>query len=293
MEIGQCYKILNVNDTARNEEISSAYKKLAIKYHPDKNRDKIQWANKAMTELNLAYSTLMSHRFRNEVTTNREAPKKNQPENKKTKSTKSTASSTPPPEKDIYNNTDEITHELFIHRFVKIRENAKDFLYKYFQYKLNNFALREKPFNMSLFNEIVGVLRKSYHSLNSLAKGTSDQEKIEHVHVFNRMIFNFYKASECINIIDAYKNQTEVDAYRSYKRGDDILHSAHKEIFFDRHNRGSFQSSLAYSNIIKAIENFENTLKVYPKSSWAVETSIKLEYSKALKKYVELFFTED
>lgn len=107
------------------------------------------------------------------------------------------------------------------------------------------------------------------------------------------MIFEFYRASECLNVIDNYKNQYEVDAYRIYKKGDECLHIAHREIFFDRHNRGFFKSNIAYSQIINAKQFFNAMLHSHPHSTWAVETRIKLTYTEALKKYVELFFTED
>lgn len=60
------------------------------------------------------------------------------------------------------------------------------------------------------------------------------------------MIFDFYRASECLNIIDSYNDSYEVDAYRMYKRGDEHLHKAEKELFYDRHNRGFLDKRKQY-----------------------------------------------
>lgn len=57
MEYKDYYKILGVNKGASAEEIKKAYRKLAVKYHPDKNPDD-KLAEEKFKELNEAYEVL-------------------------------------------------------------------------------------------------------------------------------------------------------------------------------------------------------------------------------------------
>jgi curved DNA-binding protein len=52
------YQILGVLRNASEEEIKKAYRKLAMKYHPDRNPGKEKWANEKFKEINEAYGVL-------------------------------------------------------------------------------------------------------------------------------------------------------------------------------------------------------------------------------------------
>ncbi|EDV98231.1 dnaJ homolog subfamily B member 6-B isoform X1 [Drosophila grimshawi] len=58
------YKVLDVPRTATDGEVKKAYRKLALKWHPDKNPDNLDEANKRFRELSEAYEVLCDARKR-------------------------------------------------------------------------------------------------------------------------------------------------------------------------------------------------------------------------------------
>jgi len=278
MDINTYYKYLNVTPSASDEEVSAAYKKMAFQFHPDKNPHRTEWANNAMTKLNIAYSAVMTHRFNDESTVDAG--------NKKTETRQEPPSAPRKPYKDI------IDAEILTKQFINLRETVKDALYRYYQYTLHSIPIREKVANRAVFNKIVFSLRKHYHAIRRLKDKTEDDELIEHFDVFTAMMFHFYRASECLNIIDSYNSQYDVESYRIYHKADEYLNDAGKELFYDRHNRGYFKKEMAYTYTLEAEKIFHANLNIFPDSTWAVETRIKLDYARSLRRYIELFFSE-
>lgn len=290
MNIDQAYKMLSVSPEASDEDVVRSYKRLAMQFHPDRNRDRMQWANETMARLNNAYSEVMSFRFRRSGQENngsdfsdeeRFRDFKDHPDDTEKKSDRKKSGPEPKPDPD----------EL-IDRFARVRHSSNSSLYKFFQYNLYNMARREKPSNQGIFNRIVKTLRRGYHACLHFDELTDDPELKEHFSVFREMLYHFYLASECVNIIDSYSNGYDVDAYREYRKGEDYLHLAHKEIFYDRHNRGFFKGAYAMNELHKAESVLSRALSRYENSTWSVETGIKLDYVRALKDYLNLFFTE-
>lgn len=278
LSIEQCYKLLNVTPNHSDDDITKSFKKLAHKYHPDKNRNRIEWANNAMSKINYAYSTLMSYRFKNKTSQKPQHQRNTKAEEYYRRKEEERA------------RAEEIYEESLINTFVKYRENCKDDLYRYFQYNLYNLTRRENPLNKSYFKKISENLKKYYHKIRNLSNYTEDAEMIEHFNVFTNMIFNFYKASECLNILDSYSNLIDVEAYRIYMLGEESLHIAHKEIFYERHNRGKFHKDIAIQKTHESKLYFEETVRNFPQSSWNVEAGIKLDYVNSLIHYLDLFF---
>ena len=60
------YKILGVEKTASEAEIRKAYRKLALKWHPDKNPDNKEAAEEKFKKINEAYSVLSDKNKRNQ-----------------------------------------------------------------------------------------------------------------------------------------------------------------------------------------------------------------------------------
>ncbi len=308
MNLNNCYRTLGVSTSATDDEIKGAFKSLAHKYHPDKNPKKLKWATQAMADLNVAYTTLIKYRFQETEETSYQPPprpsrkKKAGTINKKEQERRAAARRAEEQKQAAWRKArseinkeiqSAIKNEILTKKFVRIKDSAKNEMYRYFQYGLYNLARRNRRENRTFYDEIVLRLRVGYHILNELSNDTEDPDFVRHFNIFRNLLYSFYMTTECINVIDSFSNAIDFQAYELFKKGDDSLNPTEKEIFFDRHNRGFFKKDYSEMMLFKCENYFKDALKSYPDSTWSVETNIKLNYTLCLKEYVRLFFSED
>jgi DnaJ family protein B protein 6 len=61
------YEMLELNISATDVEIKKSYRKLALKWHPDKNPDNQKEAEKIFKEISEAYEVLSDSKFLTQV----------------------------------------------------------------------------------------------------------------------------------------------------------------------------------------------------------------------------------
>ena len=64
MQFKDYYQILNVSRDASDQDIKKAFRRLAVKYHPDRNPDNEQEAGEKFKEINEAYEVLRDEQRR-------------------------------------------------------------------------------------------------------------------------------------------------------------------------------------------------------------------------------------
>jgi DnaJ-class molecular chaperone len=76
------YRLLNIKRSCTKKDIERAYKKLALKYHPDKNLNNPEIAHEKFCKINEAYTYLLKHHTQFKAKPKRKTKRKPQPKKK-------------------------------------------------------------------------------------------------------------------------------------------------------------------------------------------------------------------
>lgn len=255
MKPQKALKLFGISPSSSLNELNDAFRKLAKRYHPDFNRERESWANRMMTELNLAYEAALD--FLTTVQT--------------------TA-------RDVHS---EGYKNRFLARFNRGVSQVLRGVYTYYQYGLENIYLRGEGVRRFRYTDSLSYVEDGILNLEDLRSyhGTdSERNNLQIFTDFSKAFFKNMLIHSC-----AVPVQREIDriAYRHYSRGSEYLDYAIKGALFGdlliqvRNGSYSLKLSLSY-------EEFMIVLTRYHMSNWVAETVLKLHLWELFKKVIRL-----
>ncbi len=256
MELAEAFKILGIDENSSLNDLNFSFRKLAKRYHPDFNKDREKWANKRMTELNLAYETALQYLTSPDKYTEKLHPEK-----------------------------DKWDFNRYFHR-------AKDFvmegIFIYYKYGLDNIHLRNEGVRRIRYSDSIRYMEKGIKLLNKIFTSMVEPEYLEWSKSLLDFSTAFLKNMKSFRVFKISGNSYEDNAYRHYREGSKLLDDVVKQVFFGDimplYTRESF-----YSKISRSYEEFMLVLSKYSKSSWVGDTVFKIYLIELLTRVIKVF----
>ncbi len=258
MTLREAYRVFGLAEDATLQELNRAFRVLVKKYHPDVNRDRLDWAHRAMTLVNVAYTTCRE-------SLDRRTAKKSGPTGPPQDGggRRPGPSASPPREPD--SRVDATRSRLY--SIQRIKDELLDLVYLYYQYGLENVHLRYEGVRRYRFRTV----KRRLHNLRTALYSHRDQP--------TNTIGEFAAAFDKHSSIETFGMPADPlpdrIAYRYLMEGTRSLDILIKRGFFEEFRRDSRVPPMPNSAELAA-QNFLTVLTKYPQSRWTMEATIRL-----------------
>lgn len=257
MELDRALSLLGLAHDCSRDGLNESFRRLAKKYHPDSNRGSESWAHRMMTELNLAYETVLT--FLDGAGGGRGAG--------------SPAAAMRPSGFQV--------------RFSRSVTRVLDGVYTYYQYGLENVRLRRDGVRTFRYRDTLRYLREGLANLKKLEGFASSDAGAVRLQVFTDFTEIFIQNALIDRHVAASPSAYESRAYRHYLSGGESLDYAIKDALFGDEmiqvRRGSYHQMLAQSR-----EELMIVIREYARSTWVGQTLVKLALQGVFSRVLEL-----
>ena len=263
MELARALKILKLTHSCTLDSLNNSFRKLAKIYHPDSNIGRESWANRAMTELNLAYETVLDY-----LTSGR-----------KLKATKGSS---------LRTSTKDFTRKYdFQIRFSRAINKVLDGIYTYYQYGLNNVPLRYEGVRRFRYRDALGSLEEGISQLEALqVSSLTDFDRVK-LRTFTDFAKAFFQNMHIEVFYTPSTDPVEERAYWHYYNGSMHLDYAIKDAFFGDEliqvRDGSYADKMELSN-----KELMTVIARYNQSGYISETLLKAYLLETFTRVVNL-----
>lgn len=256
MEQEESLRILGLSKTSSLNDLSTVFRKLVKKYHPDLNRDREEWSTQKMHYLNEAYDAAFRYLSLPEKERISKMPIKEERE-----------------ATTYYNSARSL-------QFSKALKASCQYIFSamemYYQYGLDRIPLRHEGTRRNRYYSSIRKMKQGFALLKPLENSNMTREEEEELDIFVHFIRYFYKNIHIYCIRPANSTIFEKKAFRHYTQGSLLVDSIIKEIMFKDFIEPYKRGRLAEN--IKLAEAELNTVIIdFSKAICLRETEIKKE----------------
>lgn len=305
MDIYESYKILGISSSSEIEDINRAFKKLAKEFHPDANPDKLDWAHKKMSALNMAYQIVIDFKKNKGSYSGKSGPtisdflknlfKKDgfysdTHPHSKTKSGKDYSGQTKNESESYYEkhpSYEELKRaaekrQNIISQVSKAFKRKKDIvdeaMFIYYQYKLFKRGLRSEGVGRLKFGDVRRNLKKGLNEIEKIRYGCTLDDLAEELDLYISFVTKFKESMNCKDYLASYKNIDNVEAFRFYRKGSEKLDNAFSYIFFETKAQNRLFNRVNITNLLSmAMENFIFIGEQYASTPFAFDANVKAD----------------
>ena len=267
MTLREAFRVFGLAEDATIRDLNRAFRVLVKKYHPDVNRERLDWAHRAMTLVNVAYTTCRESLDR--PASNQKPRAKGPPHDGRGRNGTSTtahgtaAASAPEPG----SSGAEESARMRAHTARRLRDELLDLVYLYYQYGLENVHLRYEGVRRYRYRSV----RRRLHNLRTTLLGHRDQT--------TNTIAEFAAAFDKHTSIETFGMPSDPPpdrvAYRYLLEGTRSLDILIKRGFFEEFRRDKRIPPMPNSAELAA-QNFLTVLTKYRGSRWTTEATVRL-----------------
>lgn len=240
----EALRLFKLDTSATLPDLNRAYRRLALKAHPDHNPDRLEWANRAIRKVTRAYEVARNHlaALRYE-------------------------------EVQAQLDREIRAHDDFTRLFTNIAHRVLDGVFTYYQYGLENPHHRRTGTPRQRYRQAVRRITLALEQLERLmVPNPIDGETLE---IFTTFARTFLQSMQLDRLHVPTSDHVEHNAYKRYREGSRALDSAIRRAFF-REELALPGELASPQSLAVSLNEFMTIVTKYNSATWLNETALKL-----------------
>ncbi len=295
MQLETALRVFGLHPNPTTDELNRAFRRLAKRYHPDSNADRVEWATSHMTSINVAYETIRksiengdaqrSHDTATNGTQGSQGKSGTQAEpsggtrSDTTQRCQQQQRSTAGRHGEYSTRTATAPGNLALREFGDARHRVMDGIGVYYQFGLENFRLRYDGPHRLKYRKATRLVMKGldrFAELWTRHGPVAEQHPVSRFYTFASL---FYRSMFLEHGTNPYATKYNRNAYQHYRYGSALLDETIRDTLFPE--LGGRSASDPFGNLQVAWREFSAVIGRYPESDFFEESRLKRSLTEA------------